>query len=82
MYIDIKELKIIQARAITAKVGFHIIEPIMFAIKNAAAEGKESIKLEYENYNIDDSNRNYIKHWARICGFNTASYSDCIIINW
>lgn len=82
MYLDIKEVKAIQARAIADKVGSNIIEPIMFAIKCAAAEGKESIKLEYENYNIDDSNRNYIKHWIRICGFNMASYSDCIIITW
>lgn len=82
MYIDIKELKAIQARAIATKIGSSIIEPIMKDIKKAAAEGRESIKLEYENYNIDDSNRSYIKHWARICGFTTVSYSDCIIINW
>ncbi len=82
MYLDIKEIKTTQAKAIGAKVGSSIIETIIKDIKKAAAEGGESIKLEYENYNIDDSNRNYIKHWARICGFNTASYSDCIIINW
>lgn len=82
MYSDIKVIKAITARAIAAKVGSSIIEPIMRDIKNAAAEGRESIKLEYEKYNIDDSNRNYIKHWARICGFDTVSYSDCIFINW
>ena len=82
MYLDIKQLKAIQARAIAAKVGSSIIEPIMRDIKSTAAKGRESIKLEYKNYNIDDSNRNYIKYWARICGFDTTSYSDCIIISW
>lgn len=82
MYLDIKQIKALQARAIAARVDSSIIEPIMRDIKSAAAEGRESIKLEYEKYNIDDSSRNYIKHWARICGFNTASYSDCIFINW
>lgn len=82
MYIDIKELKARQARAIATKAGPGVIKSIMNAIENAAGEGKESIKLEYEDYNICDSNRNYIKHWARICGFNIASYSDCIFISW
>ena len=82
MYLDIKEVKATTARAYGAKIGSSIIQPIMKDIKNAAAEGKEAIKLEYENYNIDDSNRNYIKYWARTCGFDTVSYSDCIIISW
>ena len=83
MYIDIKQLKVIQARAIAAKVGSSIIEPIMRDIKKAAAEGRESIKLEYEIYNIDNNNCPYIAYWARTCGFEVKFYSNhSITIKW
>lgn len=82
MYIDIKQLKAIQARAIAAKIGSSIIEPIMKDIKKAAAEGKSEIKVNYKDYNISNNNIPYVCHWARICGFYTASYEEIMYINW
>ena len=65
MYIDIKQLKAIQARAVAAKVGSSIIEPIMKDIKKAAAEGKSEIKIKYKDYNISNNNIPYVCYWGQ-----------------
>lgn len=82
MYIDIKQLKAVQARAIAAKVGSSIIEPIMRDIKKAAAEGNDKIKIKYKDYNISNDKIPYVCYWARICGFVVARYDEVMYIKW
>lgn len=82
MYLDIKEIKAIQARAIGAKVGSSIIEPIMRDIKKAAAEEKSEIKIKYKDYNISNDNIPYVCYWGRICGFVVSTYDELAYIKW
>lgn len=82
MYIDIKQLKATQARAVAAKVGSSIIEPIMRDIKKAAAEGKGEIKIKYKDYSISNNNIPYVCYWARTCGFNVTAYDELMYIKW
>lgn len=82
MYIDIKQLKIIQARGIAAKVGSSIIEAIMKDIKKAATEGNGEIKIKYKDYNISNIKIPYVCYWARTCGFNVTAYDELMYIKW
>ena len=82
MYLDIKEIKVVQARAVAAKVGSSIIEPIMRDIKKAAVEGKGEIKIKYKNYNISTDKIPYVCYWARICGFIVTTYDELMYIKW
>ena len=82
MYIDIKQLKAIQARGVATKVGSSIIEPIMRDIKKAAAEGNSEIKIKYKDYDISNDKISYVCYWAKICGFVVAEYDEVMYIKW
>lgn len=82
MYIDINEVKAIQARAIATKVGSSIIEYIIRDIKKAAAEGNCEIKIKYKDYNVSNNNIPYVCYWARTCGFNVTAYDEVMYIKW
>lgn len=82
MYVDIKELKAVQAKAIAAKVGSNVIESILKDIKNAAARGDSTIKIVYKDYKINSDNLPHVCHWANICGFVIASYEEIMYIKW
>lgn len=82
MYLDINEIKATTARAIAAKVGSTIIEPIIEKIKSTAAKGNDEVHILCEEYNIDKHKVDYVVHWARLCGFFAVKYEDYIFIKW
>lgn len=82
MYLDVKQIKALQARAVAARVGSTIIEPIMEKIKSAAAKGNNEVRILCEEYNIDKHKVDYVVHWARLCGFVAVKYEDYIFIEW
>lgn len=82
MYIDIKQLKARQAKAVATKAGPDIIKSIIDTIENAANEGKGEVKIVYNDYNINSHNLPYVCHWARLCEFSIITYSDVMYINW
>lgn len=82
MYLDIKEIKAITARAYGARVGSSIIEPIMEEIKSTAAKGNDEVRILCEEYNIDKHEVDYVVYWARLCGFAAFKYEDYIFIKW
>lgn len=82
LYLNIEEVKTIQAKAVVAKIGSSIIESIIKDIKKAAAEGKGEIKIKYKDYNISNDNIPYACYWARTCGFIVSSYDEIMYIKW
>ena len=85
MYLDIKEIKATTARAYGAKIGSTTMMPIINKIKHAAAEGKTEVRINFKDYpmlhKVED-NIDYLVTWAKLCGYITASYDDCIYIKW
>lgn len=82
MYLDVKQIKALQARAVAARVGSTIIEPIIEKIKSTAAKGNDEVRILCEEYNIDKHKVDYVVHWARLCGFVAVKYEDYIFIEW
>lgn len=82
LYLNIEEVKTIQAKAVVAKIGSSIIESIIKDIKKAAAEGKGEIKIKYKDYNISNDKITYVCYWARTCGFIVSSYDEIMYIKW
>ena len=85
MYLDIKEIKAITARAYGAKIGSTTMMPIINKIKSAAAGGKMEVKILFKDYPMLDKvkdNVDYLITWAKLCGYVTARYDDCLYIKW
>lgn len=85
MYLDIKEIKATTARFYACKIGSHTMQSIMNEIKSAALSGKMEVRIDFKDYarlykvehNID-----YLVTWAKLCGYITAKYEDCLYIKW
>lgn len=85
MYLDIKEVKAITARAYGAKIGSTTMMPIINKIKAAAVNGKMEVKILFKDYpmlNNNKENIDYLITWAKLCGYITASYENCLYIKW
>ena len=83
MYLDVKEVKAITARAVASKAGYNIIESIINEIKSAALKGENEVKIYYKEHSISDDKHYYVRYWARICGFHVVDYSDIYVcISW
>lgn len=82
MYLDVKQIKALQARAVAARVGSSIIEPIMEKIKSTAVKGNDEVRIICEEYNIDKDKVYYVVRWATLCGFVAIRYEDYIFIKW
>lgn len=85
MYLDIKEIKAMTARACGAKIGSTTMMPIINKIKAAAVNGKMEAKINYKDYpmlNNNKENINLLDTWAKLCGYNTAIYEDRLYIIW
>lgn len=85
MYLDIKEIKATTARAYGAKIGSTTMMPIINKIKHAAAEGKMEVRINFKDYpmlyKVED-NIYYLVIWAKLCGYVTGKYDDCLYIKW
>lgn len=85
MYLDIKEVKAITARAYGAEIGSTTIMSIINKIKVAAINGKTEVKIIFKDYpmlNNNKENIDYLITWAKLCGYITASYENCLYIKW
>lgn len=85
MYLDIKEIKAITARVYGAKIGSTTMNPIIREIKEAAAIGKTEVRISFINYPMlykVKNNVDYLVTWAKLCGYVTAKYEDCVYIKW
>lgn len=85
MYLDIKEVKATTVRAYAAKIGSTTMMPIINKIKEAAASGKMEVKIIFKDYPMLDKvkdNVDYLITWAKLCGYVTARYDDCLYIKW
>ena len=85
MYLDIKEIKAITARAYGAKIGSSTMMPIINKIKAAAVNGKTEVRINFKDYpmlhKVED-NIDYLVSWAHLCGYVTVKYDDCLYIKW
>lgn len=85
MYTDIRSIKATTARAYGAKIGSTTMMPIINKIKSAAAGGETKIKILFKDYpmlNNNKENIDYLITWAKLCGYITASYENCLYIKW
>ena len=92
MYLDIKEIKATTARFYACKIGSHTMQPIINKIKSAALSGKMEVRIDFKDYpmlhkdypilhNVEH-NIDYLVTWAKLCGYVTAKYEDCVYIKW
>ena len=85
MYLDIKNIRVITAEAYGAKIGSTTMMPIINKIKSAAIVGKTEVRINFKDYpmlhKVDD-NIDYLVTWAKLCGYITAKYDDCLYIKW
>ena len=85
MYTDIRSIKATTARAYGAKIGSTTMMPIINKIKSAAAGGKMEVKILFKDYPMLNNNKEniaYLTTWARLCGYVTAIYENCLYIKW
>lgn len=85
MYLDIKEVKATTARAYGAKIGSTTMMPIINKIKAAAAIGKIEVRIDFKDYPMlhkVENNIDYLVTWAKLCGYVTAKYENCVYIKW
>ena len=85
MYLDIKEIKAITAKAYADKIGSTTMNPIICKIKEVAATGRMEVKIIFKDYPMldkNDTNIAYLTTWARLCGYATALYETCLYIKW
>ena len=85
MYLDIKEIKATTAKFYACKIGSHTMQPIIDKIKSAALSGKMEVRIGFKNYpGLDkvEHNIDYLVTWAKLCGYITAKYEDCLYIKW
>lgn len=85
MYLDIKEIKAITARAYADKIGSITMNHIIHKIREAATIGKTEVRINFKDYpmlNMVKDNIDYLVTWARLCEFITAKYDDCVYIKW
>lgn len=82
LYLNVEEIKTIQAKAVGTKIGSSIIEPIIRDIKKAASEGKNEIKIKYKDYLINNNILPYFIHWAKLCGFIVIICDQVAYIKW
>ena len=85
MYIDIKEVKTITARAYAAKIGSITMIPIINKIKAAAVNGKMEVCVDFKDYpmlNKNKDNASFLETWAKLCGYITARFDSCLYIKW
>lgn len=83
MNFNIEQVKLIQIKAIENMIGSDIIKAMVNVIRNAASKGRESIQLNYKDYNIDNKNLPTVAYWLRLCGFEVNFYNtDLMIIKW
>ena len=85
MYLDIKEVKAVTAEAYAAKIGSITMSPIINKIKSEAVNGKMEAKNLFKDYpmlNNNNENIDYLVTWAKLCGYITASYENCLYIKW
>lgn len=85
MYTDIRSIKATTARAYGAKIGSTTMVPIINKIKHAAAGGETEVRINFKDYpmlhKVED-NIDYLVTWARLCGYITTKYEDCVYIKW
>ena len=85
MYLDIKEIKATTARFYACKIGSHTMQPIIDKIKSAALSGKMEVRIDFKDYPMlhkVEHNIDYLVTWAKLCGYVTAKYGDCVYIKW
>lgn len=85
MYLDIREIKAMTARACGAKIGSTTMMPIINKIKAAAVNGKMEVRIDFKDYpmlNKNKDNASFLETWAKLCGYITISYENCLYIKW
>lgn len=85
MYLDIKEIKATTARFYACKIGSSTMQPIINKIKSAALSGKMEVRIDFKDYPMlhkVENNIDYLVTWAKLCGYITAKYNDCLYIKW
>lgn len=84
MYLDIKESRAIAANSYASEVGRDTMISIINKIKSAAAAGRLELKIVFIDYPALNNykNKDYLETWAKLCGYNTAIYKDCMYIKW
>lgn len=84
MYLDVKESKAIAANAYASEIGRDTMTSIIGKIKSAAAAGRLELKIVFIDYPVLNNykNKDYLETWAKICGYITAMYRDCMYIKW
>lgn len=85
MYLDIKEIKAMAARAYGAEIGSITMMPIINKIKAAAVNGKMEVRIDFKDYPMlhkVEHNIGCLVTWANLCGYVTSKYEDCLYIKW
>ena len=85
MYLDIKEIKVTTARYYACKIGSSTMLSIINNIKTSAASGKMELRIDFKGYPMlhkVENNIDYLVTWAKLCGYVTAKYDDCLYIKW
>lgn len=85
MYLDIKEIKATTAIAYADKIGSITMNHIIHKIREAAAIGKTEVRINFKDYpmlNMVKENIDNLVIWAKLCGYITAKYDDCVYIKW
>ena len=84
MYLDVKESRAIAASSYASEVGKDTMTSIISKIKSAAAAGRLELKIVFTDYPALNNykNKDYLETWAKLCGYNTSIYKDCMYIKW
>lgn len=83
MNFNIEQVKLIQIKAVENMIGFDVIKAMVDVIRNAANKGRESVQLNYKDYNIDNKNLPTVAYWLRLCGFGVSFYNtELMVIKW
>lgn len=85
MYLDVKQIKATTARYYACKIGSSTMQSIINIIKSSAALGKMEVRIDFKGYPMlhkVENNIDYLVTWAKLCGYVTAKYDDCLYIKW
>lgn len=85
MYLDVKGIKATTAKVYANEIGSTTMNPIIREIKEAAAIGKTEVRISFTRYPMLYKVKNNIDNlviWAKLCGYITAKYEDCVYIKW
>ena len=85
MYLDVKRIKATTARYYACKIGSSTMQSIINIIKSSAALGKMEVRIDFKGYPMlhkVENNIDYLVTWAKLCGYVTTKYDDCLYIKW